>query len=321
MNNFVDLSGKIFGRWVEILYNKKMSVLKGKASYKCVCECGNIKYVRGTSLTKKNPTKSCGCLAKEVASVLFKKPIEPGTVFTRWTVIKESERNYIGSPRKFYLCWCICGFVKEVEASALRRGISKSCGCLQKQKVKEIGYKNLIDIVGDRFGRGVVLNRNTKIVRKGYRTHWDLICDCGNLYTAEGGNLKDGVTRSCGCLFTETHSGENNNKWKGGITPLTVQIRHTIQYTNWRLAVFERDNYTCQYSCDRGGNLHVHHIKPFYQIIEEYGIVSLEEALACKELWEVSNGVVLNKESHKLFHRIYGNNCTTEDFNNWMEKE
>lgn len=31
----------------------------------CKCNCGNEKWIRSDSLTKKNPTQSCGCLSQK----------------------------------------------------------------------------------------------------------------------------------------------------------------------------------------------------------------------------------------------------------------
>ena len=58
--------------------------------------------------------------------------------------------------------------------------------------------------------------------------------------------------------------GKNNNNWKGGITPLHMKIRTSLEYKLWREAVFKRDNYTCIWCEDnRGHNLNADHIKPF----------------------------------------------------------
>lgn len=56
---------------------------------------------------------------------------------------------------------------------------------------------------------------------------------------------------------------ENNPAWKGGITPLNKLIRHSHEYSIWRIAVFERDNYTCIWCGQIGGKLNADHIKPF----------------------------------------------------------
>lgn len=57
--------------------------------------------------------------------------------------------------------------------------------------------------------------------------------------------------------------GEENNKWKGGITPKHEMIRKSRQYLLWRKEVLARDNFTCQICEKRGGDLHADHIKPF----------------------------------------------------------
>ena len=56
--------------------------------------------------------------------------------------------------------------------------------------------------------------------------------------------------------------GKLNPNWKGG---LHYTIWKSPEYQQWRKAVFERDNYTCQDCGDnKGGNLEADHIKPRY---------------------------------------------------------
>lgn len=57
--------------------------------------------------------------------------------------------------------------------------------------------------------------------------------------------------------------GEKNPNWKGGKTPENKRIRESLEYKQWRTAVFERDNYTCQHCNKRGGKLNADHIMPF----------------------------------------------------------
>lgn len=57
--------------------------------------------------------------------------------------------------------------------------------------------------------------------------------------------------------------GANNHNWKGGITPINTKIRNSTEYRDWRVAVFERDDYTCQECGSRGVTLNADHIKPF----------------------------------------------------------
>lgn len=58
-------------------------------------------------------------------------------------------------------------------------------------------------------------------------------------------------------------TGEKHWNWKGGKTGKNEALRKSADYKNWRIAVFERDFYTCQLCNKKGGLLHADHIKPF----------------------------------------------------------
>lgn len=73
-----------------------------------------------------------------------------------------------------------------------------------------------IDLIGQRFGRLVVLFRDANKASKNGRqiVMWQCICDCGNEISVSGDSLRNGNTQSCGCLQTETRSanGQKNHK-------------------------------------------------------------------------------------------------------------
>lgn len=88
-----------------------------------------------------------------------------------------------------------------------------------------------------------------------------LCVDCGA--TKKVKIRKGHIPKRCApCLF-RYRNGENNPRWKGGITPINKKIRQSKEYIDWRKAVFERDNYSCVWCSKRGGILHADHIKPF----------------------------------------------------------
>lgn len=58
-------------------------------------------------------------------------------------------------------------------------------------------------------------------------------------------------------------SGDRHPHWRGGLTPEHARIRASVEYRTWRLAVFERDDFTCQGCGTRGGMLNADHVQPF----------------------------------------------------------
>lgn len=88
--------------------------------------------------------------------------------------------------------------------------------------------------------------------------------------------------------------------WKGGITPLMIEIRTSTLMKNWRKSVFIRDNYTCQACEIKGGKINVDHIKEFSVIIEENKITDINLARNCQDLWDTDNGQVLCQECHSV---------------------
>lgn len=104
---------------------------------------------------------------------------------------------------------CDCGSVTTVSRNDLRKGHSKSCGCLRREMGRALGLTGagaqeagrLQHLgarlhAGRRFGRLVVLDdRGAGAV--------EVRCDCGNHATIWRGSLRYGLTKSCGCLFLE----------------------------------------------------------------------------------------------------------------------
>lgn len=58
--------------------------------------------------------------------------------------------------------------------------------------------------------------------------------------------------------------GPNSYNWKGGTYETERKaFEHKIEYKQWRLDVFKRDDYTCQNCKKRGGKLNADHIKSY----------------------------------------------------------
>lgn len=69
----------------------------------------------------------------------------------------------------------------------------------------------------------------------------------------------------------------------------TSRDRECSSYKEWREAVYQRDDYTCQKCGQRGGKLNAHHIKSY----AKYPDLRLD----------INNGITLCVDCHKITHR------------------
>lgn len=62
MNTLIDMTGKRFCRLQVI--ERAENTPRGKACWKCVCDCGNVVIVEGANL-RSGASKSCGCFSRD----------------------------------------------------------------------------------------------------------------------------------------------------------------------------------------------------------------------------------------------------------------
>ena len=159
-----------------------------------------------------------------------------GERFGRLTVMGEAPPK--GSKR-YWICKCECGNTKTVEESHLKSGHTKSCGCYRKDVLRERGR----DMAGERFGRLTVIGPVRS--EQGTVVGWECRCDCGNTCICQKGNLRAGITRSCGCLREEQRR-ENMKKaihFVGGTCVERIASRKTFaSNTTGHRGVYRREN-------------------------------------------------------------------------------
>lgn len=93
--------------------------------------------------------------------------------------------------------------------------------------------------------------------------------------------------------------GQNNFNWRNGITPEIRKLRTSKEYKLWRIAVFIRDDYTCQICNQRGVYLHADHLSSFARYPEVR--------------YAINNGRTLCAECHR--------NTKTYGRGSWLMKE
>jgi len=130
-----DLTGKRFGRLVAVHYSESRN---GHSYWFCLCGCGSHVIVRAQDLTAKH-TRSCGCLQKEVVR---KRNTPHGRVkdlrgqkFGRLQPLRYMIR------KKAWLCLCDCGATTIVAGGRLRSGVVRSCGCLRRDHMRQVGLQ------------------------------------------------------------------------------------------------------------------------------------------------------------------------------------
>lgn len=79
--------------------------------------------------------------------------------YGKLVVLSRAENDKHGKAQ--WLCQCDCGNQKVINGSSLRKGVTVSCGCHKNQKLKEYNLKHTIDETGNRYGKLVVIGRNT----------------------------------------------------------------------------------------------------------------------------------------------------------------
>ena len=133
MSKFIDLTGERFGRLLVVSFSHISK--GGKAYWNTICDCNTEKTV-GSYHLRSGATKSCGCLSIELNLARGRGDLT-GRRFGRLLVVERTNKRSYGSA--VYLCKCDCGNFTEVRSGQLASGRhTKSCGCLQRDTVREI---------------------------------------------------------------------------------------------------------------------------------------------------------------------------------------
>jgi 5-methylcytosine-specific restriction endonuclease McrA len=108
---------------------------------------------------------------------------------------------------------------------------------------------------------------STKCKNLATRNRIEVICKvCNKKFEIRPSEKKKYKSCSKECIRLAKQD-EMNPNWKGGTWKNLASERRILmeklEYKNWRTAVFERDDYTCQFCKKRGGNMEADHIMPW----------------------------------------------------------
>ena len=161
---------------------------------------------------------------------------------------------------------------------------------------------------------------------------------CGNVWNSTAHNVFIQKYACKKCWYIEIgrlKSGHNSNWWKNGITLLRPFIKSCLD--EWK----KKSMIACNYNCVIHNNHRfdeIHHLYPLNNIIKDALIelnlgeeefigdypeekikLIINKVKEIHEKWPL--GACLCRDSHKLFHLIYGrNNCVPQDFYEFQHK-
>lgn len=132
-----NLIGQKFGR---LTVEKKVTSKKNGARWLCRCDCGTYKEVDGNHL-KRNEIQSCGCYHKD-AMIQYNATKLLDLTNQRFGKLVVLYRGPNIGKQPTWICQCDCGTITHpIMGTNLRKGTTKSCGCLVSQgelKIREL---------------------------------------------------------------------------------------------------------------------------------------------------------------------------------------
>lgn len=185
-----DLRGMTFGK-LKILGFDKIDE-KHHAVWKCKCECGKEISVMSSYLISGKKTMCDECKNLELPKLNL-----IGQKYGKLLVVEYAGKGKYGS---LWKCKCDCGNYYIARSGDIRHGNTSSCGCVPKQKPKDIsgkmiGYLEPIQLAEYEIGTGV---------------RWECLCHrCGRTKIISASDLNSDRIISCGCASS---SGEEKIK-------------------------------------------------------------------------------------------------------------
>jgi hypothetical protein len=132
-----------------------------------------------------------------------------GITYNRLTILEEGLRHIEpnGKSQRVMICECSCGTIKNVFLKELRRGTTKSCGCISLETKVDIkkentyGYLTVLSEVPPHIGSDGNKTRKVKVR-----------CVCGTEKEIILNSLRQGNATSCGCMTERILSGKRTTK-------------------------------------------------------------------------------------------------------------
>jgi hypothetical protein len=183
----------------------------------CRCSCGTSVHVLRQHLVQ-GRIRSCGRKGCRIFDDLS------GQKFSFLTVLHPTlQRTTSGGI--IYICRCICGQHVKLSAHSLRRAHNKSCGCMRRKLLCDIGR----DLSGQQIGYWTIMEKVYIKKRNGkLQLRWLSTCRCGRVKAVDPHSLHLGRSLSCGCA-------NQNPAHRRHYPHLNdAKVREKFSYYGWR---------------------------------------------------------------------------------------
>lgn len=281
----INLTGKKFSKLTVL---ERDFSRKTRTAWRCRCDCGQETVVFGNNLVRDH-TKSCGCDKKyedlsgqELGNFIVRSYVGKIKNQTTWSCQCKNCKNY----KIFWACQLKSHFAN---------GLNLVCDFCEKER-REI--KRINRTQNKIFGQLTAVSyQGFKLISQNRKVHyWSCLCSCGKIIMVTEYSLyRRGVEK---CMSCATKKGHEHHSWNSELTEEERNSRRNSRSVTWRKYVFERDNYSCKLS-GRKDNLNAHHLHSWHSHLELR--------------FDISNGVTLTEDLHKLFHSLYGKKFNTPE--------
>jgi hypothetical protein len=135
--------------------------------------------------------------------------------------------------------------------------------------------------------------------------------NCGWMFRKPASRVKRAKRQFCDDTCRQEYmKGSHHPSWKGGVASGTFSnwVKNQAKYDEWVQDVMKRDNHTCQIS-GKTEDLHVHHV------------LMKAESHNPEKVFDVENGITLNREVHEKIHAMIREGCGFEESLDLLRKE
>lgn len=186
--------------------------------------------------------------------------------------------SHMQGGNSLWKCRCICGNIVVKLGFSLVSGHTKSCGCKSKEEISKRFHSAILP--GEVYSRWTVLKFSHVKKRA---TYWTCKCVCGNIKIVSGNSLRQGRSKSCGCLRIESitkHGASYTNEYKNVFTHMRRERAQMLDF-HWNHYL---EKCLCEFQkvcaiCGSDKNLSTDHIRP---LSKGFGLVPLNATRLCK---------------------------------------